>query len=903
MQKSDPLVRTKLCPPFIRPGLVMRPRLQEQIEQGLRGPLTLIVAPAGFGKTTLAATSVAGCGMSVAWLSLDKSDNHVGHFAAYLIASLQGVDHRIGIDASQFTTGIQQALPEAVLASLINDLAAVDREIVLVLDDYQFISSQAVHTQVAFLLEHCPRSFHLLIATRSDPPLPIARLRARAQVIELRSADLRFTTDEAVQFLNDVMGLHLDAGAVGALEERTEGWIAGLQMAALSMRDRTDVRGFIEGFSGTNRFILEYLLEEILSSQSADIQHFLLRTSILERLTAPLCDALLKNVAGSEFRDDDVTSHAWPASDSASILRYLERENLFLVSLDDQRIWFRYHHLFADLLRARLNQTQPSMEHILHVRASTWLEQNGFIPEAIQHLFSAHEMDQAAELIERYVAIRWAESDPSVALMAESLPTELLITRPKMAFYYAWYLILQGSVEKAIPLLRDIEQQLVLADRNSGQGWIQTLVGLAQAFLASRSNSSDLRPLPDYQILDEIPLGEFILRDTAEILYGMALGRRGQIDRAAELAYKIIQKGKTHQRALAIPPLVPLLARIYLMQGRLHAAASLCREYLDPLKEKGIRFIYSAGGMNVFLGEVLYEWNCLEEAERQVREGLHANEPWVDIMTDAWGLLALTRVLRAKADYAAALQYVDKLERRLQGHLRPREFDEDFHTLRVRVELASGNLPEAIKWAEQIRQSEDFHSHKERYQLTLSRIYFAQGKYTDAEEILNPMPSRPTGGNQITRQIEYNLLLATAIAEQQRLPKALGLVESCLALAEPEGYIQIFLDVGGPTRKLLKAYLRSAAPVHKLYAQKLLYAFSPAEEVSSPDYMQNELLSQRELEVLQLMSLGKTNLEISEQLIVARGTIKAHAASIYRKLDATNRTEAVARARQLGILS
>jgi LuxR family transcriptional regulator, maltose regulon positive regulatory protein len=721
-------------------------------------------------------------------------------------------------------------------------------------------------------------------------------------VIELRSADLRFTTNEAAQFLNDVMGLHLDASSIAALEERTEGWIAGLQLAALSMRDRRDVRGFIEGFSGTNRFILEYLLEEILSRQSAEIQHFLLRTSILERLTAPLCDALLKDDTGTEFRDE-VTSRTWPVSDSVSIMRYLERENLFLVSLDDQQIWFRYHHLFADLLRARLNQTQPSMEHSLHIRAATWLEQNGFIPQAIQHLISAHEMGQAAELIERYVAIRWAESDPSIVLMAESLPFELLIARPKMAFYYAWYLIIQGSVEKAIPLLQDIEEQLVLADHNSGERWIQTLVKLAQAFLASRTNSSDLLPLPDYQMLDEIPPDEFILRDAADILYGMALGRRGQIEPAAELASKRIQQGKTHQRALAIPPLVPLLARIHLMQGRLHAVAFLCREYLDPLQEKGIRFIYSAGGMNIFLGEVLYEWNCLEEAESHVRDGLHANEPWVDIMTDVWGLLALTRILRAEGDYAAALQYVDKFERRLQGHLRPREFDEDFYTLRIRVELASGNLAETIKWAEQIRQSEDFRFHKERYQLVLSRIYLAQGKYRDAEEILKPMPSRPTSGQQITRQIEYNLLLAAAIAEEQRLPKALGLVESSLALAEPEGYIQIFLDVGEPARKLLKAYLRSAAPVHRLYAQKLLYTFSPADEASSPHHTQNELLSQRELEVLQLLALGKTNQEISEQLIVARGTIKAHAASIYRKLDATNRTEAVARARLLGILS
>ncbi len=293
MQKTDLLIRTKLRLPFTRPALVSRPRLQEQIAQGLCGPLTLITAPAGFGKTTLVASCIAGCGMPVAWLSLDKDDNQAGRFLTYLIAALQAADHRIGSEAAQLMAGIQPALPEAVLTSLINDLDSANTEIALVLDDYQFISSQAVHEAVAFLLEHCPNTFHLVIATRSDPPLPLARLRARGQTVELRAADLRFTEPEAAQFLNDVMGLRLDAGSVAVLEERTEGWIAGLQMAALSMRDRKDVLGFIEGFSGTNRYILDYLLEEVLASQPPEIQHFLLYTSILERLTAPLCDALL----------------------------------------------------------------------------------------------------------------------------------------------------------------------------------------------------------------------------------------------------------------------------------------------------------------------------------------------------------------------------------------------------------------------------------------------------------------------------------------------------------------------------------------------------------------------------------------------------------------------------------
>ena len=910
MEKTDSLIRTKLRLPFTRPGLISRPRLQEQITQGLCGPLTLITAPAGFGKTTLVASCVAGCGMPVAWLSLDKNDNQAGRFLQYLVAALQTADNRIGSEAAQLIAGIQQAPPEAVLTSLINDLDSANTEMVLVLDDYQLISSQAVHDEVAFLLEHRPGAFHLVIATRSDPPLPLARLRARGLMVELRTADLRFTEPEAAQFLNDVMGLRLDAGSVAVLEERTEGWVSGLQMAALSMRDRKDVIAFIEGFSGTNRYILDYLLEEILASQPPEIQHFLLYTSILERLAAPLCDAILANDERPEPSDVDGEAHSVSLSlhPSASVLEYLERENLFLMSLDDERIWFRYHHLFADLLRARLYQAQPDLVPILHIRASTWLEQKGFVSEAIEHLFAAHEISQAADLIERYGPARWVERDPSVIQMADNLPPGMLIARPKIGIYQAWYLIVQGRIDKAFPLLSDMARQPIGA-ANSGQQWIETIVRLALVFLTPPASTPGIDPLPDPQVLEEIPADEVILRDVADILYGMTLERRGEIDRAAEYSLKCLQKMKTPIGALrheivAVPSLVPFLATIYLFQGRLHAAASLCREFLDPIKEKGI-LISSAGNMDVILGNVLYERNFLEEAEKYIRDGLQANEPWGNIMTDAFGLLALTHVLLARGDNARALQIVEKFETRIQGKFRPVEFSEDFRTLRVRVQLASGDLQSASFWADQIHLSEDYHLHQEYYRVTLARIRLAQGRFADVEEMLAGKPTLNLSGNRITRQIESNLLLAAAIAGQNRSPEALTLIESCLGLAEPEGYIQVFLDVGEPARELLTAYLKSDAPGHKLFAQKVLDAFSPLRGASSPGPQQDELiepLSGRELEVLHLMALGRTNQEIGQQLVVARGTVKAHAASIFRKLDVTNRTEAVIRAQQLGIL-
>ncbi len=912
MEKADPLLRTKLHQPFTRSGIVCRPRLQDQILQGLRGPLTLIAAPAGFGKTTLVASYVARCGIPreplvrTAWLSLDKDDNQAGRFLTYLIAAFQSANPQFGREAAQLAAGKQQALPEAVLTSLINDLEASGEEIVLVLDDYQFITNPAVHSELSFLLDHCPQTLHLLIATRSDPPLPLARLRARGQLVELRTDELRFTPAEASQFLNDIMGLHIDAGAVVALEERTEGWVAGLQMAALSMRDRKDVPGFIAGFSGTNRYILDYLLEEVLAHQPPETQQFLLYTSILDRLSAPLCDAVLDLPVSAL---PVLAEPAFSRSPSARQLEYLERENLFVVALDDAGQWFRYHHLFADLLKARLQETQPDLSPRLHVQASTWLEQNGFIAEAAWHLFAAQEIDRAADLIEHYGPARWAANDLSVMQMADDLPRKVLIDQPKIGIHLAWLLIDQGNIEKALPLLNDLTQKFAGAVLNAEQAWIQTVVQLALAFLLPSTNPPDMDALPDPQQLEAIPAREEILHESADLLYAMALLRRGEIERAAEFSQNTLRnekasRGKINDLEDAIPPLAPFLASVYMFQGRLHAAASLCREFLDPIQGKGLR-IPAAGNLEIILGSVLYEWNHLEAAEKCIRDGLQTNEPWRNIVTDGFGLFALVNILQAKGDFSGAMQVVDKLETRLQGPLRPVEYEELFRTLRVRVLLANGDLQAAADWAEQVRFSEDFRCSPEYYRLTLARILLALGRYADVAELLTGASLIDLPGNQIARQIETNLLLAAALAGQKHLPGAMQRFDSCLALAEPEDFLRIFVDFGEPVRELLAAYLRLDGRDHQRYAQKVLDAFSPIRRTESSVPQTTGLiepLSRRELEVLQLMAAGKTNQEIAGQLVLALGTVKAHAANIYRKLDVAHRTEAIVRARQLCIL-
>ena len=573
--------------------------------------------------------------------------------------------------------------------------------------------------------------------------------------------------------------------------------------------------------------------------------------------------------------------------------------------LDDERIWYRYHHLFADLLRARLQQTQPDLLPALHVKASTWFEENGLINEAIQHLLAAKEIGKAADLVEHYGPRRLAESDPTVLLMADNLPQEMILARPKIGLYQVWLLITQARIAKARLLINNLSRQIAEADPQSGQQWMQTFIATAVAFLSPPTEAPGLVPLPDYRLLDEIPAEELLLRNAADFLYGMALARRGQLERAVEVSLVCIQREKALRGSPSIPTLVPFLSRIYLIQGRLHATADLCREYLEPFEERDIRFIYTTGSIKVDLGETLSEWNYLEAAEEYIREGLQDNEPWRNIMTDGFGLAALVRVLLAKRNYSGAMWAVEKLEARLHEHAQPREFDEDLRTLKIRVQLASGDLQNPFQWADEVQLSEEFRQHKELYWLTLGQIRLAQGRFAEVKELLAGKILPIASGSQVSRQLESNLLLAGAAAGQGQTAKALQIMEACLALAEPEGYLRVFLDAGEAVRELLAAYLRSTDPPYKTYAQKILNVLSLPKLAKSPcpaPVGLVEELSGRELEVLQLIALGRTNQEIARQLIISPGTVKAHTASIYRKLDVANRTEAAARARQLGIL-
>jgi len=917
MQKADTLIRTKLHLPFTRPSLVHRPRLQAQIAEGLRGPLTLITAPAGFGKTTLVASCVTGCGMPLAWLSLDRDDNQAGRFLSYLVAALQEADNTIGGEAAQLLAATLQAPPEAVLTSLINDLDTAGEEIALVLDDYQFIHSQAVHEAVAFLLEHCPKTFHLVIATRSDPPLPLTRLRGRGQTVELRAADLRFTEPEAAQFLNDVMGLRLDAGAVAVLEERTEGWIAGLQMAALSMRDREDVPGFIEGFSGTNRYILDYLLEEVLASQSPEIQRFLLYTSLLERLTAPLCDAILANDDGSKSEGNDRTtrSESLFAGRSASILEYLERANLFLVPLDDERIWYRYHHLFADLLRTQLQRSlgAPGVAQ-LHIRAADWHAQNGSILEAIHHASRALDDERVERFIEQHYMEMVSRGEMSgMRFWAGKLSKELVYRRPWLCIYEAYSHAWFGELDEADLFLEEAEKhirsEIAAPDAPSMQGLL--------AYVKSRVTAmrGDIQRAIEFclKAREHIPAGNLALQWDTRVTLGYEYFLSGDYANASQTLNEAIRSGITAGAIIHIVVASCFMARLAAIQGQLNrsydmyqTAAQLIPEASGHLDAKAL--------VEVGMADVLCERNDLEAALVHISKGLALLPFWGK--ADDWALayITLARIDLAQANRSDALEAVEKAIQAIQTSGVFSEARHAVEVAQVKLWLAQGDLQAAKRWAasqeERLGSDGQFGFENELTHITQARVLIALNKPNEAIALLSHLEETARPAGRMGRVMEILLLKALAMRETGDSERALLALTKCLTLAEPEGYVRVFLDEGQPMQMLLAQWLAHAGsgPLRD-YALRLLSHFdaephgiTAAQEQVSPAGNLVEPLSQRELEVLHLMALGRTNQEIARQLIVAPGTVKAHTASIYRKLDVANRTEAVARARQLGIL-
>ena len=927
MPKIDTLIHTKLQLPFTRPRLVSRPRLQEKIAHGLRGPLTLITAPAGSGKTTLVASSVAFVDIPVTWLSLDKNDNQEGRFLNYLIAALQGVDNQIGKEAAQLMAGMQSVPQETVLTSLINDLDATGSDIVLVLDDYQFISSQAVHEGMTFLLEHCPNTFHLVIASRSDPPLPLARLRARGQMVELRAADLRFTESEATQFLNDIMELQLERGWITMLEKRTEGWIAGLQMAALSMQNRKDVPGFIEGFSGTHHYILDYLLEEVLGRQSPEIQRFLLCTSILDGLTAPLCDAVMVTDEEStiEGKGQALQLESLVLSPSISTLEYLEKINLFLVPLDDERTWYRYHHLFADLLRAQL-QTLLDAEGIakLHIRAAEWHGQNGSILEAIYHAALASDPERVERFIKQnYMELVSRGEMSGMRYWIGKLKRELVYSRPWLCIYEAYSHSWFGELDEAARLLGEAEKRIrAKVSTPDVQSIWGHLVYVKSRVTAMRG---DIHQAIEYclEARDHIPASNLALQLDTRITLGYEYFLSGDYANASQILNETIQLGKTVGAIINTVAASCVMARLLANQGLLYKSYDAYQTAEQLIHAENGQHLGARSLVEVGVADLLCEWNDLEAALVHMNEGMALISMWDKADDLVLAYVTLVRIHLAQANYREAVKTVEKAVHLVQTRGVFSEARRAVEYARVKLWLAQGDLQAANHWVvsrEECLGSDDISDFEnELIYISLARVLIAKNKPNEATGLLSHLEANARSEGRNGRLIEIMLLKVLAMQRMGDTEQAMNVLTKCLTLAEPEGYIRIFLDQGQPMQILFTQWLvqNNTSPLRD-YAIHLLSQFEAEPQTLTPTQEKEpstgdlpvslrqalvEPLSPRELDVLQLIALGKTNQEIAQQLVVARGTIKAHAASIYRKLDVANRTEAVARARTLGILS
>lgn len=907
MQESEALIHTKLRPPFIRADLVPRPRLQKRVARGLRGPLTLITAPAGFGKTTLAASCVVETGMSTAWLSLGSEDDRSERFLIYLVTALRQTDAAIGDEAIHLlATG--HAPPREILISLVNNLETAGEEIILVLDDYQFIKNQDVHQHVAFLLEHCPSTLHLVIATRSDPPLPLARLRVRNQLVEVRAADLRFAAPEATQFLNDIMGLDLDAGSIATLEARTEGWIAGLQMAALSLRGRPDSHEFIEGFSGTNRYVLDYLLEEVLAGQTSETQRFLLHTSILERLSVPLCEALLQQ---EEHEPPSTRSQA------ASILADLEQKNLFVVPLDDERRWYRYHHLFADLLRARLPQTLSNQEIVmLHTRAARWYENNGLAHAAVHHASLTSDHAWVERLIEQnYMEMFQRRDSSSIRLWTADVDREEIFKRPRLSLHEAMWRSWTGQLDVADIYLNEAEKRIQqLSSDTDTRAMLGHLAYVRSRVIAMRGNVPRAIEL-SLLARDYTPSSNQALLGGIGVMLGYAYYLHGDLVKAIQVLDETIQTGVAVGAINSTMGAYCVLARLYAIQGKLHRARDLYREAEVFASTAGDQDLGVKGLAGVGLADLYYEWNDLEQAFNHVKQGMAYIPYWSKADDMVLATTTLARIQQAQGETTLALETIEKGTQLIHTRGIFSEAHQALVTTDMRLRLAQGDIPTVNRWARSIEARPDeeqpYRFENELTHLTLARAYIAQQQSSRALELLAKLAVRAESGARTGRLIEILNLEALAKQALGDQTAALATIARSLALAEPEGYARLFLDEGQPMRMLLTQWLARAdtAPQHG-YAAHLLDHFdaelaqtTEAQEANAANGDLIEPLSSREREVLDLIALGLTNKEIAERLFVAPGTIKAHSSNIYRKLDVGNRTEGVARARELGILT
>jgi LuxR family maltose regulon positive regulatory protein len=902
------LLITKLHVPPIPPGWLTRPRLSRRLDAALHCRLTLICAPAGFGKTTLLSEWIAMRrawsggpvpAVAAAWLSVDKEDNDPERFWTYFVAALQTIQSGLGQRSlDMLETGKAPSI-RAVLTGLVNDISEVRRDFVLVLDDYHEVTSRSVHESLAFFIDHLPPQAHLVLATRVDPALPLARLRVRRQLNELRAADLRFTTDEAAAFFNEVMELGLTTDNVTALDSLTEGWIASIQMAAISMQGCESIPRFIAEFAGTHRSIMDYLVEEVLVRQEASVQQFLVRTSILDRLSASLCDAVTGEDSGQATLD------------------YLQSASLFVVPLDASRRWFRYHHLFSDLLRDHLGKTQPDVVPTLHRRAGAWFEHEGLTSDAIHHALAAGDLEHAADLIESVAVPLISQgriSSPRGWL--EKLPDSVIMSRPWLCIGLANVRSARGQLTDVQPLVEAAESLLSrgLTEGTAGENDRRVrnhLTALRIPLVLARGETGDgIRMCQE--VLEQTPDDQPAVRCMVTLYLGLAHWMNAELPTAVHCLEEAIVYGQMTGNYFIALVAMGHLADIRARQGRLHDAAETSRKAIRLGTDwGGGEPLPAAAYAHICLAQVLYEWNQVEEAVRYVNRAIELTRQGAQMTIAVMAVPGLAPLTELAGQTNALSDALDELQG-LASASRSTMMSRIMAAWRARLSLARGNVAEAMEWAAR-RERPEAHPNEaiafplEFEYLTLARLGIARGQLHGVPAMLERLREKAEAEGRTGSVIEILVLLAVALRAQGRTDEAATTLQRALSFAKPEGFVRTFVDAGEPMAELLRSAL--ARQIMPDYVSELLASFGTAGgkdgslALSGPRVKPAmEPITGRELEVLRLLAAGASNKQIAQELVLVTGTVKGHLLNIYRKLDAHNRTQAVARARELNLL-
>ncbi len=900
-----PMLETKLFIPQEQPSQVLRPHLIERLNNGIENKLTLVSAPAGFGKTSLVCSWLAKNKMPACWISLDNSDNDPIKFLHYFIAAIRTFNESFGQDALSLLKSPQPDL-EAIAPTIVREIMDISGRFILVLDDYHSIETMAVHSIVEFLLENQPGQLHLVLTTRADPPLPFARLRVRNQLTEIRATDLSFSVNETSEFLNELMNLNLSNKDITILESRTEGWIAGLQLAALSLQGRDNIAQFVDSFAGDNRHIVDYLAEEVLNLQSEPIQGFLLQTSILERFSASLCD-FITNKKGSQ-----------------KVLDRLEKTNLFIIHLDDKRQWYRYHHLFADLLRQKLQQRENLSISELHIRASIWYEKNNLEIEAFDHAIAAQNFARAADILEPI----WPEMDgrfqaPAWLRMAKKLPDSLFIYRPVLCVAYALALLSNGDFEGATNRLKDAERALNLLDKKAQTAapdntmiivdnkQFQSLpasIASAQSYNAqAHGNIQDTKKYAQHA-LDLLPEEDFAGRGPAAALLGLAYWTLGDLEKAFQALSDAMDGFRKAGQVIFALSGTYGMADIRIAQGRLQDAFSVYEQSLQFSEEQddtgliGIADIYlGLSGLYLEQGNSVAAKEALIKSETLGEKAALADWPYRHSLLKA-------QIKQSEGDLLGALDSLSEADR--YYFKSPVPDVRPVKAYQAQIWITQNKLDKARKWAKDsgLSPKDDLCFLHEFEHLTLARLFIADYKYNKnpdsisvATELLLRLLKEANKKNRSGSIIEILIIQAIAYTLKENILFAKSAIIQALHLAEPEGYVRIFIDEGEPIARILEMLLEENINVSVLYVRKLLSTFSLSDFKKVPVGM-IDALSERELDVLKLLSIGYSNKKITEELFISLSTVKTHIRNLFAKLNVHSRTQVIVKAKELELL-